>query len=150
MYITRKAEFSASHLCRLPALSEEENARLFGAAAHPNGHGHNYILEVTVEGDPDPTTGMIIDLKCLKDILEEEIVTPMDHRFLNYEVPPFDHVVPTAENVASEIFRRLEARLTAVQASIFRVRLWETPDLYVDVEKSRPGKRMSATHEGIA
>lgn len=142
MYITRKAEFSASHVCRLPSLSEEENARLFGAAAHANGHGHNYIVEVTVEGEPDPTTGMIIDLKRLKDILEEEIIEPMDHRFLNYEVLPFDRVVPTAENVASEIFRRLDRRLTGERTSpqpvgLWRVRLWETPDLYVDVESSR-------------
>ncbi len=134
MFITRKAEFSASHVCRLPALSEEENARLFGAAAHPNGHGHNYIVEVTVEGEPNPTTGMIIDLKRLKDILEEEIVGPMDHRFLNYEVPPFDTLVPTTENVAAEIFRRLRERLISEQTSLYRVRLWETPDLYVDVE----------------
>jgi 6-pyruvoyltetrahydropterin/6-carboxytetrahydropterin synthase len=135
MYITRKAEFSASHLCRLPALSEDENVRLFGAAANANGHGHNYIVEVTVEGDPDPTTGMIIDLKCLKDILDEEIVVPMDHRFLNHEVPPFDRVVPTTENVAAEIFRRLDGRLAVSKASLHRVRLWETPDLYVDVER---------------
>jgi 6-pyruvoyltetrahydropterin/6-carboxytetrahydropterin synthase len=135
MFITRKAEFSASHLCRLASLSDEENARIFGAAAHPNGHGHNYIVEVTVEGNPHPDTGMIIDLKRLKDILEEEILAPMDHRFLNYEVPPFDRIVPTAENVAAEIFHRLDARLATEQTSLYRVRLWETPDLYVDVDK---------------
>lgn len=149
MFITRKAEFSASHLCRLPALSEEENTRLFGAAAHANGHGHNYIVEVTVEGDPDPTTGMIIDLKRLKEILDDEIVTPMDHRFLNYEVPPFDRVVPTTENVASEIFRRLDPRLAAEKACLHRVRLWETPDLYVDVEANEAGQRSLGTRKGV-
>jgi 6-pyruvoyltetrahydropterin/6-carboxytetrahydropterin synthase len=147
MFITRKAEFSASHLCRLSALTEEENLGLFGAAANANGHGHNYIVEVTVEGDPDPVTGMIIDLKRLKDIIEEEIVTPMDHRFLNYEVPPFDRVVPTTENVASEIYRRLQSRLIAEHASLFRVRLWETPDLYVDVEANN-GARATESDNG--
>jgi 6-pyruvoyltetrahydropterin/6-carboxytetrahydropterin synthase len=149
MFITRKAEFSASHLCRLPALSEEENLRLFGPAANANGHGHNYIVEVTVEGDPDPVTGMIIDLKRLKDIIEEEIVTPMDHRFLNYEVPPFDLTVPTAENVASEIFRRLHSRLSGEHTSLFRVRLWETPDLYVDVEANKTAKTPQSKPGGI-
>jgi 6-pyruvoyltetrahydropterin/6-carboxytetrahydropterin synthase len=132
MFITRKAEFSASHLCRISSLSDAENQKLFGPDANPNGHGHNYIVEVTVEGDPDPRTGMIMDLKDLKQILEEEVVTPMDHRFLNYEVPPFDHVIPTAENVAAEIWRRLDPRI-GQGAKLAKVRLFETADLYVDV-----------------
>src|SRR4051794_37932425 len=66
MFITRKAEFSASHVCRLPLVSDNENRRLFGTASNPNGHGHNYVVEVTVEGEPDPETGMIMDLKDLK------------------------------------------------------------------------------------
>src|SRR5262245_44925468 len=108
MFVTRKAEFSASHVCRLPALSEEKNRELFGEEANPNGHGHNYVVEVTVEGEPDPVTGMVLDLKDLKQILEEEVVGPMDHRFLNYEVPPFDRIVPTTANLAQEIWRRME------------------------------------------
>ena len=70
MFITRKAEFSASHVCRLASLSEDENRRIFGSASNPNGHGHNYVVEVTIEGEPDPVTGMILDLKDLKQILE--------------------------------------------------------------------------------
>ncbi len=135
MYITRRAEFSASHVCRLPGLSDEENHAIFGEAAHRHGHGHNYIVEVTLEGEPDPVTGMVMDLKELKEILDREIVEPMDHRFLNYEVPPFDTVVPTAENVAQEIWRRLERSLARQSAGkLCRVRLYETADLYVDVE----------------
>ncbi len=133
MFITRKAEFSASHVCRIPELSDAENRSLFADGANPNGHGHNYIVEVTVEGEPDEVTGMVLDLKVLKDILEEEVVTPMDHRFLNYEVPPFDRVIPTAENVASEIWRRLEPRLSSASTRLSKVRLFETEDLYVDV-----------------
>ena len=107
MLITRKAEFSASHFCRAVSLSDDENQALFGEEAHPGGHGHNFVVEVSVEGEPDPITGMIVDLKDLKDILERVIVGPMDHRFLNYEVEPFGKVVPTTANIALEIWRRL-------------------------------------------
>src|SRR5580658_10962255 len=102
MYITRKAEFSASHVCRLKDWSDEENRRAFGEDAHPHGHGHNYVVEVTLEGEPDPVTGMVFDLRELKEIINAEVVDPMDHRFLNHEVPPFDRVVPTTENIALE------------------------------------------------
>jgi 6-pyruvoyltetrahydropterin/6-carboxytetrahydropterin synthase len=117
----------------LPTLSDEQNYKLFGEGANPNGHGHNYIVEVTVEGDPDPRTGMVIDLKALKQLLEDHVVNPMDHRFLNFEVPPFDTVVPTTENVAREIWRRLEPRLATENTRLAKVRLFETSDLYVDV-----------------
>ena len=100
MLITRKAEFSASHICRNPALSEPENRALFGAAANPHGHGHNYVLEVTVEGTPDPVTGMVLDLKVLKETMNREVVEVYDHRFLNREVAPFDHVIPTTSGIA--------------------------------------------------
>lgn len=133
MFLTRKAEFSASHVCRLTALTEAENYELYGEGANPNGHGHNYILEVTVAGDPDPITGMVVDLRRLRDILEQEVVGPMDHRFLNFEVEPFRHVIPTAENVAREIWRRLDARLETSGTRLAKVRLFETADLYVDI-----------------
>ena len=132
MFITRKVEFSASHVCRNPAFSEEENRKLYGAAANPNGHGHNYVVEVSLEGHPDPVTGMVLDLKVLKEILNREIVEPYDHRFLNYEVVPFDHVVPTTENIAQDIWRRLEPRLKGEGHRPHAVRVYETPDLYVD------------------
>ena len=135
MVITRKAEFSASHVCRLDSLSDQENRELFGEEAHPNGHGHNYILEVSVEGEIDPVTGMVMNLSDLKDILDQEIVQPMDHRFLNKEVTPFDSVVPTTANVAREIWQRLERRFAGGTAKLVRVRLHETPELYVDVTR---------------
>lgn len=133
MFVTRKTEFSASHVCRIPTLTDAENHDLYGPEANPNGHGHNYVLEVTLEGDPDPVSGMVMDLKQLKDILEHEVVAPMDHRFLNYEVEPFDRIVPTTENIAREIWRRLDRRLSACGATLAKVRLFEGPDLYVDV-----------------
>ena len=133
MFVTRKAEFSASHVCRIPTLTDAENYALFGLEANPHGHGHNYVLEVTLAGDPSPITGMVIDLKQLKDILEQEVVAPMDHRFLNYEVPPFDRIVPTTENIAREIWRRLDGRFAGSGPTLAKVRLFEGPDLYVEI-----------------
>ena len=130
VYLTRQAEFSASHFYYLPALSEAENQRLFGKCANRNGHGHNYVLQVTVAGEMDPTTGMVLDLKELKDILEREVMQVMDHRFLNHEVPPFAEVTPTTENLAVEIWRRLAPRITT--GRLHRVRLYENPNLFVD------------------
>jgi 6-pyruvoyltetrahydropterin/6-carboxytetrahydropterin synthase len=132
MFITRKAEFSASHVCAQPSLTPEQNHALYGLAANPNGHGHNYVMEVTLEGDPDPDTGMVFDLKRLKEIIHAAVVEPMDHRFLNHEVPPFDKVVPTAENVAAEIWKRLQPSFEGSRARLQNVRLYETEDLYVD------------------
>ncbi len=131
MFITRRVDFSASHVCRKQDLDDQANRALYGAAANPNGHGHNYWLEVTLEGEPDPVTGMVFDLKELKDILNREVVEPMDHRFLNYEVAPFDRVVPTVENVAVEIWRRLQPRFRG-STKLARIRLYETEDLFVD------------------
>ncbi len=132
MLLTRKAEFCASHVCSSPRLSEAENRALFGAAANPNGHGHNYVLEVTIEGETNPVTGMVFDLRELKEVIQNEIVEPMDHRFLNREVPPFDRVVPTTENIAIEIWRRLQPRIDRAGVNLRNVRLYETADLYVD------------------
>jgi len=130
MLITRRAEFSAGRACSNPALSAEENRALYGGAANP--HGHNFVLEVTLEGEPDPATGMVFDLKQLKEIIEREVAGPMDHRFLNREVPPFDRVVPTAENLAREIWRRLAPHFRGVGARLHAVRLYETEDFWVD------------------
>jgi len=130
LYITRKIEFSASHLYHNPALSAEENRRIFGKCNNPRGHGHNYTLEVTVAGIPDPVTGMVLDLKELKEILEGEIIDRMDHRFLNYEVPELAGQIPTCENIVAVIWRLLEPRIS--KGKLHRVRLYETPDLFAD------------------
>lgn len=132
MLITRKVEFSASHICRNPQLSDEENRKRFGLAANPQGHGHNYVLEVSLEGTPDPVTGMVFDLKELKEVLNREVVDLYDHRFLNYEVPPFDHVIPTTENIARDIWQRLEPHLVGAGRRLHAVRIYETADLFVD------------------
>ena len=130
IYLTRKAEFSASHYYHNPSLSEEENRRVFGKCANLNGHGHNYTLEVTVKGEIDARTGFVVDLKELKDIMNREVVDAMDHRHLNKEVPEFEHAIPTTENLAISIWRRLQPQLSIAQ--LHRVRVYESPDLFVD------------------
>jgi 6-pyruvoyltetrahydropterin/6-carboxytetrahydropterin synthase len=130
IYVTRRAEFSASHFYHNPKLSPEENRRIFGKCNNPHGHGHNYMLEVTVAGLLNPTTGMVVDLKELKTILEREVLRLMDHKFLNQEVPAFATKIPTTENLAVEIWDLLAPKLTF--GKLHRIRLYETPDLYVD------------------
>ncbi len=132
MILTRKAEFSASHVCANPSLSEAENRAIYGPAANPNGHGHNYVVEVSIEGEPDRVTGMVFDLRELKEILNREVIEPMDHRFLNREVSPFDRVVPTTENIALEVWNRLAPAIDRENVRLKNVRLYETADLYVD------------------
>lgn len=132
MFLTRRAEFSASHVCANPSLSDPENRAIYGNAANPNGHGHNYVVEVTVEGAPDPVTGMVFDLRELKQVLNDQVIEPMDHRFLNREVAPFDRVVPTTENLAVEIWKRLQPRIDRDGVRLRNIRLYETSDLYVD------------------
>jgi 6-pyruvoyltetrahydropterin/6-carboxytetrahydropterin synthase len=134
MRITRRVEFSASHRCAVPGWSEEQNRAAFGADANPYGHGHNYVLEVTLSGDVDPVTGMIVDLKDVKEILHREVVDVMDHRYLNAEVSPFDTVVPTAENIAQDIWRRLLPHFNTPQVRLEQVRLYETENVYVEVD----------------
>jgi 6-pyruvoyltetrahydropterin/6-carboxytetrahydropterin synthase len=130
VYLTRKAEFSAAHYYHNPAFTPEENARIFGKCNNPNGHGHNYTLEVTVKGAVDPKSGFVVDLKQLKDVMSREVLDALDHRFLNKEVPEFFTKIPTTENLAIAIWRRLAPKLNAAQ--LHRVRVYETPELCVD------------------
>lgn len=132
MRITRKAEFSSSHFTYRADWPEEQNRRVYGDSANLHGHGHNYIVEVTLEGAADPVTGMVLDLKALKQIMNDEVIEPYDHKHLNHEVPPFDKIVPTSENIARDIWRRLDPHFPEGGARLQRIRLWETPDLYVD------------------
>src|SRR5712675_1670636 len=129
VYLTRKAEFSASHYYHNTEFTPEKNRRVFGKCNNPNGHGHNYTLEVTVKGAVDPLSGFVVDLKELKEIMHREVLDAMDHRFLNKEVPEFANRIPTTENLAIAIWQRLHTKLIA--AKLHRVRLYETPDLFV-------------------
>ena len=130
IYLTRRCEFSASHYYHNPAYTAEENQRVIGKCANLNGHGHNYTLEVTVKGEVDSTTGFVLDLKQLKDVLNDEVVEAMDHRHLNKEVPEFANRIPTTENLAIAIWNRLKVKLKSAQ--LHRVRVYEMADLFVD------------------
>jgi 6-pyruvoyltetrahydropterin/6-carboxytetrahydropterin synthase len=131
MVISKKVEFSASHICRSSRLSDAENDRVYGAAANPLGHGHNYVIEVAINGDPDPVTGMILDLKQLKEIIEDKVINIYDHRLLNREVEPFDRIVPTVENISIDIWNRLVSAIPA-PARLSSVRVHETSELCVE------------------
>ena len=130
IFLTRKAEFSSAHFYRNAAWSDEKNKEIFGKCANPNGHGHNYTLEVTVAGEVDPVTGFVVDLKLLKDILEREVVSVYDHRHLNHEVPEFAQTNPTTENIAVAIWRRLDGKIP--NAALHRIRVYEMADLFAD------------------
>jgi 6-pyruvoyltetrahydropterin/6-carboxytetrahydropterin synthase len=130
--LTRAIEFSSSLRYACPDLSESENQARFGPAARQ--HGHNYRLEVTLEGRPDPVTGMVIDLKELKQILEREIVARFDHRDLNRDTPYFEKVPPTPENLARLVFELLREVLGD---RLFAVRLRQDEDLWADVRAVR-------------
>jgi 6-pyruvoyl-tetrahydropterin synthase len=130
VYLTRKAEFSASHFYHSDDLSPEENQRLFGKCNNPNGHGHNYTLEVTVKGDVDRRSGFVIDLKELKGLMNREVLDLLDHRFLNKEIAEFSKQIPTTENLAIYIWQRLASKFRV--ARLHRVRVYETVDLFVD------------------
>lgn len=123
MTLTRRFSFSAAHRLESRGLSSEENMRIFGKCNNPYGHGHNYELEVTVEGRPDPVTGLVVPLGVIDAVVNREIIDPMDCRHLNEEVPEFRQMNPTSENLAVVIWNRLAGKLPAV---INRIRLWET------------------------
>lgn len=128
--LTRKIEFSAAHFYHNPNFSAKENRRIFGKCNNPHGHGHNYVLEVTIAGEPDPQTGMILDLNDLKGILEREVTARFDHRHLNHEVPELQGKVPTCEEIASVIWKILDPQIR--QGRLDHLRLYESPDLFVD------------------
>ena len=130
IFLTRKAEFSSAHFYWVEDWPPEKNEQVFGRCANRNGHGHNYTLEVTVAGAVDGVSGFVVDLKELKEIIEREVVQVYDHRHLNLEVPEFKTAVPTTENIAIAIWRRLEHKVP--HAKLHRVRVYEMPDLFAD------------------
>src|SRR5512142_1533641 len=115
VYLTRRAEFSASHYYHNPEFTPEENRRIFGKCNNPHGHGHNYTLEVTVKGEIDRRSGFVLDIGELKNILNREVLDAMDHRSLNKEVPEFEHQIPTTENLAIAVWKRLQPKLRIAQ-----------------------------------
>lgn len=130
VYLTRRVEFSAAHTLHNPKLSFEENEKFFGKCGNPKGHGHNYTLEVTVRGEVDQKTGFFINVDTLKESIEKEVVSQLDHKNVNLEVDFFKENVPTCENIAKWVWNRLKGRING--GELYRVRLFETHNNYVE------------------
>ena len=128
--VTRRLSFNAAHRVHNAALSDEENARLFGKCNNPNGHGHNYTLDVSVGGPIDERTGYVIDLGVLRQVVEERVVNRIDHKHLNLDVDFMRGVNPTSENLVVAIWRELEPVVRP--GTLVRLVLWETPNNYVE------------------
>ncbi|MDX1640361.1 MAG: 6-carboxytetrahydropterin synthase [Balneolaceae bacterium] len=129
VYVTRKAHFNASHRLHNPNKSDEWNQKVFGKCNNPNWHGHNYIIEVTVAGEPHPDTGYVIDLGKLKSIIKENIIDPCDHKNLNLEVPFLDDIIPSTENLCKAFFYQLKDDIeqdSDNHPKLYSVRLQET------------------------
>lgn len=139
-YLTISTHFSAAHRLALPHLTLEQNSEIYGKCARVNGHGHNYHLEVTVKGEIDPRTGMIVDLPALQKAVDDHVVEPFDHTFLNKDIPYFERVVPTAENIAVHIRDLLQAPIRQLGAHLHKVKLIESPNNSAEVYALEPAE----------
>ncbi|MBN1465464.1 6-carboxytetrahydropterin synthase [candidate division KSB1 bacterium] len=125
VYVTRRLHFNAAHRLHSDLLTADENEKIFGLCNNPMGHGHNYELEITIKGTPDPVTGMVIDLHDLKEIVQRVIIDCVDHKHLNYDVDFMRGVVPTAENIVLAFWRRLRDKIPS--GELYELKLYETP-----------------------
>jgi 6-pyruvoyltetrahydropterin/6-carboxytetrahydropterin synthase len=123
-YLTRRVSFSASHRLWSNQLTEAENYAIYEKCANPNGHGHNYVLEVTIQGTPDPQTGMVVNLTELKGAMDEQVVKWVDHKHLNYDVSWLEGCIPTTEVLSIKFWERLAAALPT--GMLYEVKLYET------------------------
>ena len=131
--ITRREEFSASHRLHNPALSEQENRRLYGICNNPNGHGHNYEVEVTVRGEIPADTGMVMNLADLMRILRERVLPQVDHKHLNHDVPFLEGIIPTAENLAVTLWDQIEPEVKRFEGCrLHRIKLYESRNSFVE------------------
>ena len=132
--VTRRAHFNAAHRLHNSARDDAWNRAVFGVCNNPNYHGHNYEIEVTVEGEINPETGYVLDIALLKNLVEERLIRHLDHKNLNLDVAWFRELIPTAENIARVCWEVLVPAIPA--GRLTRVRLWETPRNYVDYQGS--------------
>ncbi len=130
MYITRKEHFSASHRLYNPEWSDERNWETYGKCNNPNGHGHNYDIEVTVAGNPPKETGMVMDLKRLSDVITMHVIDRVDHKHLNHDVDFLQGIIPTAENMAIAFWRILEKEI--VGGKLHSIKLYESNNNFVE------------------
>lgn len=135
VFVTRKVHFNAAHRLHNPHKSDDWNQATFGKCNNANWHGHNYVLEVTVCGEPDRETGYVIDLGRLKSILETYILKPCDHKNLNLEVPFLEGILPSTENLVKAFFEQLAdpvAKAASSDSRLYAVRLFETERNYAE------------------
>ncbi len=132
VYVTRQVEFSAAHRLYRDELPEDENRSLFGKCANPYGHGHNYMLDVCIQGEVDPRSGMVVHFSELKLMLQELVVTPLDHRHLNHDVPFLQGILPTSENIVITLWGRIEGALQGKPWRLHHLRLGTTARNWVD------------------
>jgi 6-pyruvoyltetrahydropterin/6-carboxytetrahydropterin synthase len=130
IFVTRRVHFNAAHRMHNPAWTDEQNKEVFGLCNNPNWHGHNYELEVTVYGKPDPDTGYTLDLTKLNAVLEERVLRQVDHKNLNLDVPFMEGIIPSSENFAIAIWGQLEPALKPHR--LYSVKLYETPRNFVE------------------
>lgn len=137
-FLTIRTHFAAAHRLARPELSPEQNDAIYGKCARPHGHGHNYLLDVTVRGPIDARTGMVCDLAVLQQLVDDLVVEPFDHTFLNKDVAHFATTVPTAENIALHIADLLTGPIAATGAALHKVRLQESPNNAAEVFAETP------------
>jgi 6-pyruvoyltetrahydropterin/6-carboxytetrahydropterin synthase len=135
MHLTRSYDFCAAHRLHAPDLPEAENERRYGKCNNPAGHGHNYTLEVTLEGEPDPQSGQLAALPALDQLVEKTVLDRFDHKHLNEDCPEFEHLIPTSENLAKVIFDLLNPLLESPHSHLAKVGLHETFKNYFEVER---------------
>jgi 6-pyruvoyltetrahydropterin/6-carboxytetrahydropterin synthase len=134
IYVSRQEHFNAAHKLYNPNWGPEKNVEVFGPCANANYHGHNFNLIVTVCGDPDPMTGFVVDLKKLSSLIRDEVVETLDHKNLNLDVPFMQEKMASTENLAIEIWKLLEHRITEITSfgRLYSIKLYETPRNYVE------------------
>ena len=130
IFVTRRETFAAAHRLFREGLSDEENFKLFGKCSNPNWHGHNYTLEVVVAGNVDPATGFVIDLKKLKSIIHEHVISKVDHKNLNLDTDFMKGLNPTSENIVLAIWNQLKDKILA--GKLYSVKLYETENNYFE------------------
>ena len=130
VYLTRRETFAAAHRLFKPELSEKENYELFGKCSNPNWHGHNYTLEVTVAGEVDKETGFVIDIKKLKEIMHQFVISKVDHKNLNLDTDFMKGIIPTSENITIAIWNQLTDKIPG--GKLFSVKLYETENNYFE------------------
>ncbi len=130
IYVTRRETFSAAHKLNNDSLSKEENKQLYGKCNNQFGHGHNYVLEVVVAGEIDPTSGYLIDINKLKSIIREKVIEKVDHHHLNFDVDFMREIIPTTENLAIAIWKQLVDEIP--NKLLYSIKIYETENNYVE------------------